>query len=294
MSEELKNKILWIEDEEDILEIGKDVLEEEGYAVTTAGDGVEGLKKIFETRPDLIILDMNMPKMSGMEVYQKIYNTEKKKTLFPVMALTARAELRELFLERNVTSFMSKPFEMQELIIEVHLIFKKIYGHRAYPKAEEKAAAVAQVPIRETTLAKAVHKTRRVLLVDESPVLFSQVITYFSNFGYDVIHKNCATDAIGSLLKYSADAVLINQKLPDLSGDNLIRKIKQMPRTMDVPVILFSHDACDQSFLFQLGQDTGYEIPFFANDIAGILSECHRLMKEVQKSRMESETHDNG
>jgi DNA-binding response OmpR family regulator len=82
MSEELKNKILWIEDETDILEIGKDLLEEEGYAVSTAADGVEGLKKIYEIRPDLIILDMNLPKMSGMEVYQKIYNIEKKKTHF--------------------------------------------------------------------------------------------------------------------------------------------------------------------------------------------------------------------
>ncbi len=288
MSEELKNKILWIEDETDILEIGKDLLEEEGYAVSTAADGVEGLKKIYEIRPDLIILDMNMPKMSGMEVYQKIYNTEKKKTIFPVMALTARAELRDLFLELNVQSFMSKPFEMQELIKEVHLIFKKIYGRRAYPKIEEKPEAVVEVSIRETTRAVAVHKTNRILLVDQSDVLFAQVITYFSNYGYDVIHKDCGADAIGSLLKFSADAVLINQKLSDLSGDNLIRKMKQMPRTMDVPVILFSHEACDQSFLFQLGQDTGYEIPFFEEDIAGILSECHRLMKEVQKSRMES------
>lgn len=288
MNEEVKNKILWIEDETDILEIGKDLLEEEGYAVTTACDGVEGLKKIYEIHPDLIILDMNMPKMSGMQVYQKIYNTEKKKTLCPVMALTARAELRELFLDLNVQSFMSKPFEMQELIIEVHLIFKKIYGRRAYPKAKAKPEAVPAAPIRETTRAKAVHKTNRILLVDQSDILFSQVITYFSNYGYDVIHKDCAADAIGSLLKFSADAVLIHQTLPDLSGDNLIRKMKQMPRTMDVPVILFSHKACDESFLFKLGQDTGYDIPFFSEDIAGILSECHRLMKEVQKSRMES------
>lgn len=284
----MRNKILWIEDEADIVEIGKDVLEEEGYAVSTAGDGVEGLKKIFDLRPDLIILDMNMPKMSGMEVYQKIYNSEKKKTLFPVMALTARSELRDLFLELNVQSFMSKPFEMQELIIEVHLLFKKIYGQRAYPKTEEKAEAVIEMPLRETTRAKAVHKTNRILLVDQKDVLFPQIITYFSNYGYDVIYKDCAADALGSLLKFSADAVLIHQSLPDLSGENLIRKMKQMPRLMDVPVILFSHEETDQSFLFQLEQDTGYEIPFFADNVAGILSECHRIMKEVQKSRMGS------
>ena len=88
MSETTKKLILAIDDEPDLLEMEKFQFEAKGYKVETANDGLEGLEKLKTIKPDLIILDLNMPRMGGVEFYQKICD-EKNMPRYPVLILTA-------------------------------------------------------------------------------------------------------------------------------------------------------------------------------------------------------------
>ncbi len=118
--------ILLIDDEIDLQQLVKIALKSKGYNIETANNGLEGLAKLETLKPDLIILDMNMPKMGGLEFYQKISVNDKPK--YPVLVLTARANMEQLFREFNIDGFMAKPFEVDELLEEVDTIIKKKSG----------------------------------------------------------------------------------------------------------------------------------------------------------------------
>src|SRR3990167_1903153 len=117
-------KILLIDDEIDLQQLIKTVLSSKGYNVTTADNGKDGLEKLEAADPDLIILDMNMPVMGGVEFYQRICDAWSQ-AKYPVLILTARANMEEFFKGMDVDGFMAKPFEIDDLLTEVQRIIEK-------------------------------------------------------------------------------------------------------------------------------------------------------------------------
>ena len=115
--------ILLIDDEIDLQQLTKIALQSKGYKVETANNGLEGLAKLETLKPDLIILDMNMPKMGGLGFYQKICDGGAHAP-YPVLVLTARANMEQLFKQLNVDGFMAKPFEIDALLHEVETIIQ--------------------------------------------------------------------------------------------------------------------------------------------------------------------------
>jgi DNA-binding response OmpR family regulator len=119
-----KKIVLLIDDEVNLRQLIKIALEAKNYQVETAGNGIEGLAKLETIKPDLIILDLNMPKMSGLEFYQIIcYGGGKPK--YPVLVLTARTHMEKLFTSVSIQGFMAKPFEISELLHTVDTIVQK-------------------------------------------------------------------------------------------------------------------------------------------------------------------------
>lgn len=113
----MEQNIVVVEDEQAISDIIKYNLEKEGYKVYTAYDGEEGLKLIESIDPDLILLDIMMPKMDGLEVCRRVRITKET----PIIMLTARAEELDkvLGLELGADDYMTKPFGMRELVARV-------------------------------------------------------------------------------------------------------------------------------------------------------------------------------
>lgn len=110
-------KVLVVDDEKNIVTIIAFNLKKEGYEVVTASDGEEGIRKTFEEKPDLILLDIMMPKVDGYEACKKIrehYDT-------PIIMLTARAEEvdKVLGLELGADDYVTKPFGIRELMARV-------------------------------------------------------------------------------------------------------------------------------------------------------------------------------
>jgi len=116
--------ILLIDNEINLQHLIKVALKAKKYIVETANNGLEGLKKLDTLKPDLIILDINMPTMGGLEFYQKVcYGTDKPK--YPVLVLTARANMEQIFKQLNIDGFMIKPFEITDLLREIEAIIQK-------------------------------------------------------------------------------------------------------------------------------------------------------------------------
>ena len=110
-------KILIIEDEENILEAVKYTLTQEGYDVFTSVDGEDGLEKAQEIKPDLVLLDVMLPKMDGFEVCRIL----RKDLEMPVFMISAKAEEidRVVGLEVGADDYITKPFSMRELVVRV-------------------------------------------------------------------------------------------------------------------------------------------------------------------------------
>lgn len=115
-----KKTILIIDDEVNLVRLLKRRLEHGGYNVLTAYDGEEGLKMINEEKPDLVLLDINMPKMGGIEVYKRVSMENQNRP--PILIFTARGKLGKFFKDIQADGFISKPFEPEELFRTIERI----------------------------------------------------------------------------------------------------------------------------------------------------------------------------
>ncbi|MCK4307335.1 response regulator transcription factor [candidate division WOR-3 bacterium] len=117
-------KILIIEDEIDMVRGLKDNLEYEGYKVISAGDGLEGIARTQKEKPDLIILDIMLPKMNGFDVCKEL---RAKKINIPVLMLTAKGEEvdKVLGLEIGADDYVTKPFSVRELLARVKALLRR-------------------------------------------------------------------------------------------------------------------------------------------------------------------------
>ncbi len=132
----MDKKILIVDDEKNIVDIIAFNLKKEGYKILRAGDGAEGVRLTMEENPDLILLDIMMPKMDGYEACKKI--REKKNT--PIIMLTARAEELDkvLGLELGADDYVTKPFGVRELMARVKAnLRRQIVQEEAAPDETE-------------------------------------------------------------------------------------------------------------------------------------------------------------
>jgi two-component system, OmpR family, response regulator VicR len=120
-------RILCIEDETDMIDLFRVILTRRGYKVDGAPGGHEGLRKVRETRPDLVLLDLMMPDMDGWEVYQQMKADEKTRSI-PVIVVTAKAQSIDKVLGlqiAKVDDYISKPFSPDELVESVQRVLAR-------------------------------------------------------------------------------------------------------------------------------------------------------------------------
>ncbi len=120
-----KKKILLIEDDDSLRGILSDILQEKGYLVVNAGDGPEGIRKVYVELPDLVVLDVMLPQLSGLEVCKRLKKDEKMKNM-PIIFLTARDQVTDklLGIESGGEIYLTKPFDMDELVAKVETLLK--------------------------------------------------------------------------------------------------------------------------------------------------------------------------
>jgi phosphate regulon transcriptional regulator PhoB len=119
-------RVFIIEDDRDIVELVRYNLSNEGYQVTGAYDGVTGLATLKKTPPDILLLDLMLPKLSGLEICREIRRDEALNRL-PILMLTARGEEadRVVGLEMGADDYVTKPFSPRELIARVKALLRR-------------------------------------------------------------------------------------------------------------------------------------------------------------------------
>jgi DNA-binding response OmpR family regulator len=125
MADEPK-KVVCIEDELEMIELVKLILGRNKFEVTGAVGGHEGLEKIAEIQPDLVLLDLMMPEMDGWEVYQKMKASEEMRDI-PVIVVTAKAQSIDRVLGLHIArvdDYITKPFGPQDLLNSVQRVLE--------------------------------------------------------------------------------------------------------------------------------------------------------------------------
>jgi len=139
------NKILVVEDDQNLLATLKYNLRKEGYGVTTAADGAEAIDTARRGKPDLVILDLMLPKMSGFEVCRIL----RKDMTVPILMLTAKTkEVDKIVgLEIGADDYMTKPFSMRELLARVRAMLRRVDMSRMQPDSEQKCLTIGDLII---------------------------------------------------------------------------------------------------------------------------------------------------
>jgi DNA-binding response OmpR family regulator len=134
----MSDLVMVIEDEKEIRDLLRYNLERAGFRVAAFGDGEEGLERLFEARPDLLVLDLMLPGRNGLEVLREIRGEAATRDL-PVIVLTARGTEMDKLLgfEHGADDYLTKPFSTRELVARVQALLR-----RARP---EKGPAVVEI-----------------------------------------------------------------------------------------------------------------------------------------------------
>ena len=121
-----KAKILLVDDEPSIIKMVGKRLEVGGFEVLTASDGFDGLQKAQNEKPDLVILDLMLPKMDGYKVCMMLKRDTRYQKI-PIILFTARAQTQDekLGMECGANAYMKKPFKAQELLDQINVLLKQ-------------------------------------------------------------------------------------------------------------------------------------------------------------------------
>ncbi len=209
-----KKKILICDDEVDFTALLKLHLEKQGYQVEAVYDGEAGLKAIEANKPDLLLLDINMPKMSGIEVYQRL-TTGFGRTKIPVIIFTTREELGDLFREIDADAFLPKPFEVNALFNQINRIFNR-----------ETEPEVFLADLKENPQIQVIQKA----LIDE-------------RFRITIVEDMKALKEKAAL--GAPDFIVMEYMQKDIGGENFIVELKKSSDLSKIPLIVYSYSGFD-------------------------------------------------
>ena len=137
-------RILVVEDEDKIAELIKTYLEKENFTVALASDGLEGLSKIEKDQFDLVILDLMLPHLNGIEICKRVRAFNNTKNRIPIIMLTAKSnEVDKLLgLELGADDYITKPFSLSELTARIRAVLRRVEPQDAkYQKTTDQVKA---------------------------------------------------------------------------------------------------------------------------------------------------------
>jgi len=165
--------VLVVEDESQIAQIVRDYLQHAGFAVIAAADGREALARVRERRPDLVLLDLGLPGIDGMEVARQLRQSGDT----PIIMLTARVEETDRLrgLDAGADDYITKPFSPREVVARVRAVLRRAEPHGGRADVIQRADLVIDV--------RKMAVTRRGVAVDLTPTEFQLLAALASQPG---------------------------------------------------------------------------------------------------------------
>ena len=188
----MKSKILIVEDEPAMVAGLRDNFEYEGYEVISAGDGVTGLERALKDSPDLVVLDVMMPRLSGLDVCKQL---KAQRPAVPIIMLTARGQEidKVVGLELGADDYVTKPFSVRELMARVKAVLRR--SSPTMPAQEIYRFSDVEVNVRSNEV------RRNGELIDLSSKEFA-LLAYFIAHPVETLSRDRLLDAVWGYENY--------------------------------------------------------------------------------------------
>lgn len=222
-------KIFIIEDDEIVAEIYKDKLEAEGYRVEVAHDGESGFQLLKAFEPDLLLLDMMVPTLPGLEILKRlrVYGASRS---FPIIAFSGSDELLDEAKRLGATRVLSKAEFVPNQIVA--RITEVLAGHRKVNKSEEMIMS---------SLAEWLPSAGRVLIVEDDPIIMQLVKDIVVEEGYSVVCAQDGGEGYRILIKdHDFVGGIFDVKMPRIEGTDLLRHMQTEKRLSKIPVMIMT------------------------------------------------------
>ncbi len=189
------------------------ILEEEGYEVISAMDGAEALERIAEHRPDLVITDIEMPRLDGYQVCKSV-KQGKETAHIPVLIASALGEAQDLErgFDAGADDYMVKPVLAEELITRVRTLF------------------LGTIPA----------SRERILVVDDSPALRHYVQDCLARQGFEVATAENGRIGLDKAIAIHPHLIVSDYEMPEMTGFEMVHALKRNPETRNIPVIMLT------------------------------------------------------
>lgn len=208
-------KVLIVDDENDIVDLISYNLEKEGFSTVKAYDGETALKLVKTQKPDLMILDLMLPKINGLDVCREIRHNQETVGL-PIIMLTAKSDEVDKVtgLEVGADDYVTKPFSIKELIARIRSVLRRLKGKEQYAEKEEFSHAGLKINYESCLVS--VHGKKITLSPTELKLLF-----FFSRHPGRVYSRNQIIDYVWG------DETFITDRAVDVHIRRLRSQIEQ-------------------------------------------------------------------
>ena len=231
--------VLIVDDEPSIRRFLRHLLEQEGYDVLEAGSGKEALTRCQREQPDLVLLDLRLPDMTGFEILSEL-KREPATQEIPVVILSIVQDREEGF-RLGASDYLTKPVDRDKLMERI----QRLIG---------------------------AQESLNVLVVEDDPSVQRALQAILENHHYDVKAVFSAEDALETLKDWRPALILLDLMLPGLSGNDFLKELKQQSDWAQIPVVvLTAADSDSRSEAKLLGAHSVVGKPFIENELTGLI-----------------------
>lgn len=228
-------KILIVEDDVFLGDILVEKLKSEGYDAHLARDGAEGFQKIKELKPDLVLLDIILPNMNGYEILEG-KKADPEISEIPVIIISNSGQPVEInrALSLGIKDYLVKAqFDPEEVLAKVRLQLKKEENNSASNNTKTSDSAQK---ITDSSLTG-----KKIMWVEDDDFLSDIIKQKISGQDCTLLHIASGKKALEIVENEMPDLIMLDIVLPDINGLEILQKIKDNPKTANIPVVLLSN-----------------------------------------------------
>lgn len=227
-------RILLIDDQEGFSQLMEQVLADTPTELVALTDPHEGLRQAMVWKPDLILLDIDMPDLTGLEILQQLRRMANTQTI-PVIMFTARNDPQTVqrAVAQGATDYLVKPFETSALALKLNRVLDRVIFDSVALKALQTEKIGREFQVRQAS-------GGGILLVDDDPVIGRVIQDLATELEIPYAWAANVGAALQQIQKELPTLVLLDISLPDQDGLNLLEQLRQRKETCTIPVLMLT------------------------------------------------------
>ncbi|RJP26376.1 MAG: response regulator [Candidatus Omnitrophota bacterium] len=264
--------LLLVDDEEEFLQAASRALERRNFVVSAAPNGITALEMIKTESFDVVVLDVKMPDIDGIEVFEQIRNSYPE---LPVIILTGHPSIADAFTtsKNGIADYLSKPVDMDQLAQKVRQVFTEAKKNAAGNDAMNGSTDAAG-PI-------------RVLIVDDETELLDSLQKIFTRRKMITFTANSGAAALELLKDKLVDVMILDVKMPEMDGLEVLRRVKEKYPSIQI-ILLSGHPSVEAAVKgVKLGANEYMKKPpdirELVRTVAHLYQQRHDYLEEQQK-----------